>query len=273
MPASFSELNEKQVFKILPFIMNTSSQNKTLANKTKCLHNLLPVPNSEWRKLCNLTNAPALEKLLSLTDFLFSEMPTAPMFKKFKFKGVEYLLPSDKMTNCSLVEYAFADKAFVALSKLDNSPSGLKKKMEQITRITAILCRPKRTDVDLNSPEWEGDPREKFSTPKVEERVKLFNQLDVHIKQAVFMYFLAGKKYLHENFKVLFMEPPADEAKQFGKIKLNAPDFGWMGIIFQLAESGTFGPFDHVKHFFLHTACWHLAQKAYAYYESIDANN
>lgn len=277
VPSSFTEISTKQALAVLPYIISPPQHPEELAKaQAQVLYRLLPIYNYQWRKLATPANAGALNSMLQLTNFLFETPGTKPLFTEFRFNGVQYLLPSDKLSNCSLIEYAFADKALTGILALDNSPKNEAKKLEAITRIVAILCRPMRTDVDLQSPEYEGDPREKFSTPLVEHRVQIFKKLPLHIKQAVFLYFVAGRKWLHENFKVLFdnREPNEPETKNipFGKTKLNAPDFGWMGVIFQLAESGVFGPFDQVKHFFLHTACYHMAQKAYAYYAQLDAN-
>lgn len=272
IPSALPEVSRKTMFKILPHLVNFNADNEEdmLYRRAKVLHALLPIYNHQWNLLLYPNNVGVLHQLLGLTSFLFTDFGTTPLFTEFSHKGIVYLLPSARMANASLIEYAFADKAFLKLQALPNTPQGNKEKLELITRITAILCRPQRTDISLLSEEYEGDPRKKFSTPLVEARIEAFKNLPFSIKQAVFLYFVACRKWLHQNFKILFDDTKAKDDKKegFAKTKLNAPDFGWMGIIFQLAESGTFGPFDEAKHFFLHTACYHLSQKAYQYYEA-----
>lgn len=270
VPEGWSELNSKQIIRIAPYILGTPES--LPYRRAMILHKLLNVNNSLWVRLSNVNNAPKLHEMCGLIDWAFDELNMKPLITEFELNGQQYLLPSEGMHNASMIEFAFADKAFSRFVKLDNTEKNLKDKTKEIDLIVAILCRPKRIDIDLNSSEWEGDPREIFSTPLMEKRAIEFKKLDIGIKSIVFLYFIACKKYIHKQYAVLFEMPEEEQdAKlEFGKIKLNAPDFGWMGVIFQLAESGTFGDFDKVKYSFLHTACAYLSKKAYEYYAQLD---
>ena len=122
----------------------------------------------------------------------------------------------------------------------------------------------------------EGDIREHFSTSRTIQRAKSFKTLDTRIRSTILIYFLGSKKFIHKQYEILFKQD-RDEKKEttierndvkqrmktFGKKKIPAPNFNWLGVVYELSETGAFGDFDRVKHMFLHTCCYYLAKKRY----------
>jgi hypothetical protein len=255
VPSSWSEITNDQLIKVAPLIFG--SPESMMVRKGLALLFLLP---DLKRYYSRLTDGQKWD-LFNLTDWLFEDISGRSVVRTFTHKNVEYFLPEDNLRKESIIAFSFADNYF---QQFINTKDPL-----YLDKVIACIARQKGSYDFPALQETEGDHREHFSTSRTLERSKAFLDLPIGIKNAVLLFFMGSKKFIHKQYEILFtkkeepVKSPADKKANFGKKKIPKPDYGWIGIIYDLAEQKTFGSFDQVKHQFLHTCCYYLTKKKY----------
>ncbi len=275
IPSHWKEVTPNQLTGVAPYLLGT--EDSFPFRKLMVLFVLIPQLKPYWyrtnaqewitEKLPWTKNAfPSLTlsqkwDLLPLCEWFFNDISGRSILREFQHQGIKYLLPEDNLIKESILSYAFADNYFNEFVSTGDH--------KYLLLMIACVARQERTGNYKDDPAWEGDNRELFSTERTNDRAASFVTLDTRIVNTILLYFMGSKKYIHEQYAVIFNKPEKKaesvEARKasFGQKKIPKPDFGWLGIIYELAEMGTFGNFDSVKHMFLHTCCYYLAKKRY----------
>lgn len=254
VPASWTEINQEQLMQVAALIFGPLET--LMTRKAMALFVLLPEVKKYFKRM---TDGQKWD-LLNITDWLFEDISGRSVIRRFKHKGVQYYLPEDQLRKESIIAFSFADNYFGQFIAT--------KDPAWIDKLIACIARQKGTPAFPALQKVEGDIREHFSTSRTTERSELFKDLPMGIKNAILLFFMGGKMYIHKQYEVLFnkekdVDRKLDKKASFGKKKIPKPDYGWIGIIYELAEQKTFGPFDQVKHQFLHTCCYYLSKKKY----------
>lgn len=278
LPATWQEVTSHHLMAVAPYLLGAES--KLYLRKYLSLKALIPSLHRYWlhsRWVTRLVNKwPMLQviypvltdgqkwDLLPLLDFMFIEISGRSVIREFNHKGITYLMPEDNLLKESIIAFAFADEYFNQFAHTGDS--------QYIDLLIGCLARQHGSNEFTALQAAEGDPREHFSTSRSKQRAQVFKDLDANIRNAVLIYFMGSKKFLHEQYAIIFeavkeQEDKIDERPVFGKKKIPKPDYGWIGVIYDLAEQGTFGNFDQVKHMFLHTCCYYLTKKKYQHEE------
>lgn len=278
LPSNWQEVTSQHLMAAAPFLLG--SDTRLDQRKFLCLKALLPVLNRYWmhnKWVTRLINKwPKLQiiyplftdgqkwDLLQTVNYLFTDISGRSVITEFAHKGVTYLMPADNLLRESIIAFAFADEYFSQFAQTGDS--------KYIDLLIGCLARQRGSNEYPAIQVAEGDQREHFSTSRTKERAQAFKDLDVNIRNAVLIYFMGSKKFLHQQYAIIFEQvKEKDDAgagrQVFGKKIIPKPDYGWIGVIYDLAEQGTFGNFDQVKHMFLHTCCYYLAKKKYQHEE------
>lgn len=283
VPSSWDDISHEQMLGIAPYILG--SDETVASRKVAMLCFLVPILHRLWIhtsytsrliklfpffKACfPVLTAGQKWDILGLVDWLFLDISGRSIVRHFSHEGVTYYLPEDNLVKESIIAFAFADEYFNRFIATGDALF--------IDSLISCIARQERQGEYLKDPNWEGDPREQFSTERAKERARKFRTLPGGIKNSILLYFMGSKKFIHQHYEVLFRTANEQSAGDntlskriagFGQKKIPRPDFGWLAVIYDLAEAGTFGSFNEVKHMFLHTCCYYLAKKRYDYEEN-----
>jgi len=161
----------------------------------------------------------ALESLMKLTDFLFSENNlTKNLIPDFSIYFKKYYGPSDGMKNISAGEFAFSDMFFLRW---------IKHRKEKYLDVL-IACLYRSFYVSPSHINYEGDVRAPFSQHTIESREIVFGQLSSDVKYAILLWYWGCRNEIVKNNQSIFC---GDDNER------KARNSGWFGIFASLAEN------------------------------------
>lgn len=248
IPRSWDELTDTQAIAIAPFALRSKGN---LGVKMKAYEALLP---PELLPVYAKLSAKEIQPLLRDVNWIYETPVTKPHIRSFTINNIAYLLPREDFKNVRIIEYSYANQFYDELFD--------KKSFKALNKVIASLCRPAKKDVDTESPDYDGDPRERFNPELIDQRAELFDNLPMEFKAYFLLLYNGCSEHIVKQFKPLFGEGGDD-----GKSK--TPNFGWLGIIMSLADAGVFGSFEQTQYTFLYTA---MAYRLKKYYEAKELN-
>ena len=253
VPALWDEITSEQMIQVAPLIFGPPET--LLIRKGLVLQVLLPAVKRYYNRLTDFQKWD----LFNTVDWIFKDFTGRSVVRHFKHKEVEYHLPEDNLRKESIIAYAFADTYFQHF--IDSRDPAW------IDKVIGCLARQVGSKQYPALQRAEGDIREHFSTSRSQERSEVFADLPFGVKNAILLFFMGSKKYISKQYEVLFTqkepEPDGKKKHSFGQKKIPKPEYGWIGVIYDLAQQNTFGGFDQVKHQFLHTCCYYLTKLKY----------
>lgn len=238
IPKKWSDVSPNIALSIAPEIL----RGQLTSAKMKILEALLP---SEILPVFAKLKANKIRGLFKDIEWVFSTPILKPHLHTFSINEVQYHLPKENFGNVNLIEYSYATKFYRDLAD--------KKDGTALNKIIAALCRPSKENLDMNSPNFDGDPREKFNPTLIDQRAELFDNLTPEFKAYFILYFNGCSEHIVKTFKVLFE----------GDEKSKAPNFGWLGVIYGLADTGVFGNFEQTQFTNIYTALGYRLKKYY----------
>jgi len=195
-----------------------------------------------WKPLLALkvakTNNEQMVGLTALIDFLkpLSEIDiTNNLMPKIRCKLKYFYGPSEFLSNISIEEFAFADKAFVLFLK--------EKKFEALDELVAILYREKDKDANTKNKDYKGDNRLPFNSYQIEFNQKRLNCLSFYIKISVFLFYWGCRNSLVKKYKNVFSSGNENKASSL--------DLGWIQVIFDLSGE-KFGTIEETSNHNMH---------------------
>lgn len=215
LPESWEEINKEVLERICPFLLIDTPQNRIEVVKAIAPRRVL--------KFLYLLRPDQVYDLTEKLGWMYQGWFDSPYIQNFKVWGEVYLLPEKTLKRCSVIEYAYADKYFEQIVSGDSG---------KIDYLIASLCRPRRKN-NYQKENWDGDERERFNPVYIEERAKKMSRLSIGFKMYFLLFFIGCKKSLQKRYPPLFREREDDEESS----KKTAPDFGWVGAIWDLAGS------------------------------------
>lgn len=247
-PSSWSDLTQEEVLAFCQIPYATEPHYAKLS----LLSSFIPEDKTTLLTAEQLTELINRAFAFTYTDF------TTQLIKHFELKNTKYLLPEVEFRNLNIVEFAYADNNYQEIFGIGNynvaNPSA-------INKLIATLCRPRRQQHEIEDPKWNGDYRQTFNPHKIP--TELFISELTEAQRIYFLkYYESCKFALYKKYEVIFnQKKPKKNTKNFKQ----AINFGWAGVIFDLAESNIFGDKDKVAYENLHDICYYLSKKQYEF--------
>lgn len=198
-------------------------------------------PFNEGRKIFYKLNRVQMHALIKKVDFiLYSPALTKNMLPTIKVGGKTYYGPEDGLKNICLHEFAFADSFITNYGKSRDE--------NDLDTAIAVLYRPA---IDVNSSEYAGDIRGKFKKHLVEVHQKQLRELPYEYKQAIYLWYRGCRDAIEKRYP-----------RVFNGEKQDGPDFGWLGIIQELAGD-KFGTYDETGYWPAYDILHYCEKNAY----------
>jgi hypothetical protein len=249
IPNKWKILTAQQAYKAVFF----SLEGQTTSAKMRILETILPenlIP--VYAKL----SAKKIRSLLKDVEWVYSTPILEPHEKFFYLNDKKFVLPDAKFKNVNLIEFSYATEAYNDMVENKNHKA--------LNKIVACLCRPEVANLDILSPQYSGDSRERFNPELLDFYTDQIQHLPIEFKSYFIHYFNSCADNLVAQFKPLFTQQneTADDRN-----KANTPNFGWLGVIMSLADAGVFGNFEQTQYTNIYTA---LAYRLKKYYDEKD---
>lgn len=238
LPNSWQELTPVQVLSIAPILL----QKPTVTNQIVLLEALLtPEQVYQYAKMSPEKVSILLADIKKWWNFPLEK----PIIGSFMVGDVRYLMPDERLYHCCFVEFVHAEAIF---QQLTNNPSN----EQLVDKLILSLCRPQRKDIVPESPEWDGDHRERFNPELVQSRVDKASFSNEF--RAYFLLFFHGcMTFIYGRYPRIFKKAETATAK----------GFGWTGVVYDIADKGTFGTALDVKYSPLYNVLTYLDKCQY----------
>lgn len=165
---------------------------------------------------------PHLEEALTLIAWVFSDLKiTKNLLPSFEHEGVRYLGPEPELGNLRFGEFVMAEAYFIQYWE--------QKDKKALDKLIAVLYRPAGAGDDhtVGHVNYCGDVREKFNGNLTEHRAGLFANLDLAIKDGIYLYYLASRWQAFDNYPYVF---PKRAKQKIDTPRQKVPKFGWLGV-------------------------------------------
>ncbi len=140
---------------------------------------------------------------------------------QFSIDGVDYYGPEEELGNLRFGEYCIAEAHFIAYWQHRDEKA--------LDRLIATLYRPKGkgNQYKKDNPDYRGDIREKFNGNLVEQRAEVFADLDLAIRDGIFLFYVSARNILASYYPHVF---PKKRAKNTPLGNQQVPNYGWLGV-------------------------------------------
>jgi hypothetical protein len=242
---SWSKLTPQQAFNAVLY----SVEGKNTRSKMRIIEALLPL---DMIPTYAQLSAKEIRALLSSVNWVFDAPILEPHINHFIINDVKFVLPEPKFKNVHLIEFSYASDFYNQMVEGKNEA--------MINKLIASLCRPEVKDLDRLSPQYNGDPRERFNPELIDMYADLIQHLGFEFKSYFVRYFNSCADHIVTQFKPLFTPQNANDNQGH---KLETPNFGWLGVIMALADAGVFGNFEQTQYTNIYTALAYRLKKYY----------
>ncbi len=262
-PSEWGEMTKEQIlFVMKQALFLVTGQIQLMDFKVKVLYYLMGIKRTEKHNKKDakyLTEEQREQKydniarLLPTIDFMFTEHEGKPVFNydcvknlvpQIKVPGIGKIYgPAEALLNCTFGEYMAAFEYFRLFRE--------EREEVYINNLCSVLYRPwiKGYKKLLKDPNYKGEIREPFNRELSGRRSDKFNSVPAHVKYAIFIFFGACDNYIKSaelivdgktiNLGELFKSEGNDDAKN--------DELGLTAIMYNIADSGTFGPIEGVN--------------------------
>jgi len=199
------------------------------------MRRLTGLSRRQWRGLTD-------EQLATLAhglDWLELRACARPLRESLRRGLTRYYLPAAKFADGTAVEFAMADECFQQFLDGDEAAA---------LRLLATLARPRRQGRRISVTDWD----------EVDARQRRFRGLPPEWTLQAVMYWAGVKEFVHATYGEWLFRQPDDENEDTAP---TGPNFGWWGILMNIAESGPFGSLEKVHQRNFHEVCTYLVQK------------
>ncbi len=198
LPSSWAEM-PMRLMHICGFLMLLPADVKLVY---RLLYLLVPI-----REVKLMTSGQLRELALTMM-WIWEPVGTKQPMPSIEWEGMKLLLPNDELKHITLIEYAFADMAYMMYMKRRAAEDRAGAE-EWLNRLLSYLLRPANPDANPDdAATWKGDAREMFNTDLCERRMPAVSRLPLGTKLLVLYHFAACKAAIHQRYKGrIFVEP------------------------------------------------------------------
>ncbi len=226
LPAETSELTGKQAAHLYQLMHTVERGPDYLAQLALILFNIKPIDIAGRSWLGSLPGNQFHELEPALEPFLAEVRQEVQVLPGIWHKGWYYAGPKSKLSNISLIEFAYADHHFLSYHSNPND--------EDLYSLLACLYRP----YVFGNTNKLGDARQTFNEHSYEARAKSFNRVPKAYAYYALELFRGGRELIVERWKDLF---DGDESKTSG-----STTNGWVSLIYSMAGD-KFGTLQQAK--------------------------
>jgi len=254
LPQSWDECNNPQAVSVSGYAMVDTAAMRFLAFKALC-------PPKLQDHVQHLSAGQAAD-VLPCMDWLYNSYPTRaidwepaqPSRWKWWLPVPEAVyMPTGVGDQMVMVEFTFADDLFRLAHVSDVA----------LARFVAVLCRPQKRHYDPTAHDYDGDRRHRFNSALIDIQAEhLMRHVPARYLCYVYLWFIGFKYALAERYKPLFRVPDENDSKQ-PEAAPKIPKFGWVGIMFDIADGGAFGTEQEVQYSYIHDVFTYLSKKKY----------
>lgn len=162
-----------------------------------------------------------------------------PWVQEFKYKRKRYLLPLPNFDDVIINEFAYINMYLDMIAEGD---------AEAVYGLAALICRPLKSKKEREKNTYNGQPRIHFNPEKID--VERFKEAPEWVLWNVYDFCLRAQLMIHKRYEVIFSGE-----------KSGGPNFGWLGMVMNIAETGTYGKAREVEQESLHTICVYATRK------------
>lgn len=162
-----------------------------------------------------------------------------PWIQELRWRGKIHLMPQPNFNDVSLDEYSYINMY------LDKIAAG---DQDGIYSLAATVYRPIRKKKELTATDFDGNPRIQFNPNLID--AEPYRKAPAWMLWNAYDMSLRAQKLIHVKYEPLFNGP-----------KTSGPNFGWLGMIINVGESGTYGNAQQVKKENIHTICIYAVKK------------
>ena len=163
----------------------------------------------------------------------------SPWIQEFKYKKTTYILPLPNMDDVTVNEFAYINMYLDMVAEGD---------AEAIYGLAALICRPLKSKKERTQINYNGQPRIQFNPDLID--VEKFKKAPECILWNVYDFCLRAQLMIHKRYEIIFSGE-----------KSKGPNFGWLGMVMNIAETGTYGKAKEVEQESLHTICIYTTRK------------
>ena len=162
---------------------------------------------NNWFKLMNAIRQIPPAEYNQYTEFLIKENKRTRFPEGFKFKGIKFNGPADRLKNISIAEFSLADSLFYNWKKSGND--------QYLNLLCATLYRPAIKD--------GVDPRQRFNKTLIENQVSVISKLKRKKKLAIAYAYEGSRNHIVKTFTNVF-PPSAPPSKDPEAEKITVPE-------------------------------------------------
>jgi hypothetical protein len=210
LPTKWEGLKGSQVLPITRYLLQDTPENRIGIIKAF-------MPEST-RQLFPLMSAEQLYEITRHVSWMYTQPMNMPFFECVKLNDKDYCLPKGVLDTTTLLEYAYAVTYFEAVKNGD---------LSKLPYLTATLVREKRTDMEPEDIDYDGDTRKPFNPAHIEARAKKMLNASIEFQLFVLIYFSACQKTLKEKYAT---------SGFFNEGEASANTAGFAGLIWDLAN-------------------------------------
>jgi hypothetical protein len=220
VPESWNSLSRKQlllIIRLFSFNLDITSYRVIALNRLACIkvtgNSHYQEETDRWlfeikhRRQKHWVTAGLYHQLLKAMNFI-TEAPTLTnqLIPRFSLLPLPLPLPlpfsyygPDEA--CYNINYNELIHAQLAYTNYTNT-----KKLEYLNQLVAVLYRPRKKNVNKNSPQWDGDMREPFSAYNYQRRAKLFKLLPYRVKYAIYIFYSGSLALMEKEHPLCFQK-------------------------------------------------------------------
>lgn len=128
--------------------------------------------------------------------FVLQSRLTKNLIPEFTFDNQTYCGPADALTNFVFAEYIFAETYFTRYNET--------KDPWWLSMFFAVLYRPSKTELEINSNDFDGDKRIHFNAAQIERIAIQFSNLPIKYKNAALLFYEGSRNYIAQKFPLTF---------------------------------------------------------------------
>lgn len=169
-------------------------------------------------------------QLCELVRWVWSDVNlTKNLIPQFDFEGVTYVGPAGDFSNIRFGEFVMAETYFLQYidSNFEDSTLPNMKDPILLDKLIAVLYRPVGVGDEYVEGNYlyRGDARQKFNSNLIDYQSSRFLELDLAIKDGIYLWYATARERFFSYFKLLF-----SKRKSSGGGNNTAINWGWYGV-------------------------------------------
>jgi hypothetical protein len=227
IPGDFNELSRMQVISIAGTLHLPVDEFK---KKMLILQSLLKADWNVFRHWIYYYKLTPESKAMCLPLTEFALKPITLTKNLLPVLGVPFSFkklygPEDHLKNIVFIEFIKAERNYTRFTRTGE--------IKYLNELVAILYRPKKKNYNPESPDHDGDIREKYNDYNVVSRVDLVSRISLRKRLAILLYYYGCRKFIIDSplYKEIFVK---EDKKKVEEMRDN---YTWETVLNSISEN------------------------------------